>query len=361
MDDMKKTILLILPAVLLAGCTVKEKEKEITVFRNTVTSVYTGKVKHKLPEGEGQALLDNNASVTGLFEQGTLVSGEAVSVPYTITHNDLEISGLYTGEVSDELPAGTGTFESEFISYNGSWVNGVPDGPGVVTAERFRIDSPSGILEGSYSGDVRKGLAEGTGTFVYLDGDLKTEMTGSFAGSQFDGLLVKTVSYEDTAKSYPVYYQKGEQLHDTAAMLAYLEGMRNESYCLSEEQLSFISDHTSLFEGKTSDTDLSGLYNSTFDEEAFQEGEEPSLILIRNATVRSIQRYKPYDGADTVTSMIVQNSGGWYHLVFAWSVSSVDQGSTADICALPLCRSTLTAPEQDYPAIDCAGAVIMGR
>ena len=44
----------------------------------------------------------------------------------------------------------------------------------------------------------------------------------------------------------------------------------------------------------------------------------------------------------------------------AYGVTKADRGDIVDICALPLCKSTLTAPEKDYPAVDAAGAVVFG-
>ncbi len=357
---MKKAILLILPALLFAGCSVKNKEIEITVFHNPVPSVYTGKVKRKIPEGKGAALMDNEAKVEGIFEAGTFISGEAERVPYGLKENDQSISGIYTGEVSDQLPSGNGVFESDAYSYEGTWLGGVPDGTGVVTAEYFCIDTPSEVLEGSYSGDVSGGKAEGTGTFTYLQGNDQIEMKGTFSDNRFDGLLVKTIQYQDTVKAYPVYYENGELVQNAAATIAYLEGMRNESYCLSEAEITFISDHSALFEGNGTNADMTG-NSSIFDYAAFNEDSDPSLTIIRNAVIKSVERYKPYTGSDIVTSMIVQNSDGWYHLVFAYSVKDVSAGDTVNISALPLCRSTLTAPEQDYEAIDAAGAAIIGN
>lgn len=353
---MKKVILLILPAIMLAGCSVKDRETEITVFRNTVPAVYTGKVKRKIPNGEGSALLEHEAKIKGMFEQGVWISGTAENVPYSTSFNDQMISGIYTGEVSEELPSGSGTFESDDFSFDGIWIAGAPDGQGTVTAESFRIDTPSEALEGRYSGDIDNGLAEGNGTFVYQNDDSEIQMEGTFAGNMFDGLLFKTIRYKDTVKSYPAYFEKGQPVDSAAAMIAYLEGMRNDSYCLSEAQFSFLTQHSALFEG----TDTAKEYDSAFDYASFAETSDPALILIPNAAVKSVQRYKPYTGADTVTSMIVQNNDGWYHLVFAYSVDDVNTGDYVNICALPLCRSTLTAPEQDYPAIDAAGAVIIG-
>ncbi len=361
MNSMKKAFLLTLTALFLIGCSVKEKELEITVFHNTVPSVYTGKVKKKLPDGEGTALLEKDARVKGMFEKGTWISGEAEKVPYSVTFNDQKVSGLYSGEVTDQLPSGNGVFESDTFSYDGTWIGGAPDGSGTLSAEQFCINTSSEVLEGSYSGEVSKGLAEGNGTFIYQDGNHEVEMTGSFSGSRFDGLLVKKIHYPDSDKSYPVYYQNGILQQNTTAVIAYLEGMRDESYCLSEAQLAFLSDHSALFEGNGSDTALSEANNTTFDYEAFNENSTPALIRISNAVIKSIQRYKPFADSDAVTSMIVQNQDGWYHLVFAYPVEDVSQGDTVSICALPLCRSTLTAPEQNYPAVDAAGAVIIGN
>lgn len=85
------------------------------------------------------------------------------------------------------------------------------------------------------------------------------------------------------------------------------------------------------------------------------------MIRIENAEIKSIQRYKPYENADTVTSMIVSSMDGWYHLFFAYSVDTVDTGDIVDIIALPLCHRTLTSPEQDYPCIDVAGAYVISN
>ena len=61
-----------------------------------------------------------------------------------------------------------------------------------------------------------------------------------------------------------------------------------------------------------------------------------------------------------VLHIIIRNQDGWVHLVFAYSVESVDLGDTADFYALPLCHSVLTTPEQDEQAIDAAGVIVSG-
>jgi hypothetical protein len=352
---MKKLLLLILPAVLLAGCSVKEQETEITVFGNPMTAVYTGKVKRKVPNKEGSAVLSDDAAVEGIFADGVFVSGTADEVPYSTTYNTQTITGTYSGEVAETLPSGSGSFESDTFKYEGTWTGGTPDGTGTMTADQFSVGTGDSAVAGSYSGGVNQGLADGTGTFTYQEGNNEIEMAGTFAKNQYDGLMTKTVRYPDTEKSWPVYYRNGTLQDSPAAMIAYLEGMRSESYCLKESQLSFINEHAALFEGngEAPETD------TAFDYEAFTEDDAPSFLQISYASVKSVQRYIPYEGADTVTSLIVQNQDGWYHLFFAYPVEDISNGDTVTICALPLCRSTLTAPEEDYPAIDAAGAVLI--
>lgn len=359
MEDMKKIILMILPVFLLAGCTVKEKEMEITVFRNVVSSVYTGEVKKKLPEGEGEAVLENDARVEGLFEQGALISGAASKVPYSTSLGEIQFDGIYSGDVSEQLPSGNGEFSSDDFTYKGTWISGQPTGQGTVSSERFIINTPEDVLEGSYIGDMNQGLAEGKGTFTYQSEEDEIRMEGSFAGGQFDGLLVKTITHNDRVRSYPVYYQNGAAVDSAASKIAYLQSMRNDPYCLSEAQWSCISDHSALFEGKGTEKDAEKFNSVSFDYKAFSETDEPAIMVIRNADVLSVQRYQPYPGSDPVTSMIVQNEDGHYHLIFAYSEEDADKGDKVDICALPLCRSTLTAPEQDYKAIDAAGAMVI--
>lgn len=358
---MKKTFLLILSVLLLTGCSVREQEMDITVFGSVMSSVYTGKVKRKVPDGEGSAQLQEGASVSGQFEGGVFMAGETENVPYVVSVRNETYSGTYTGEAADQMPCGSGAFESDDYSYDGTWADGVPQGSGRLEAKHFVIDTPSEKLEGSYAGEVKDGLAEGNGTFIYQSGSDEIEMEGTFAGNQFDGLMKKTVHYPNTDKTYPVNYQGGKPIDDTAGMIAYLEGMRNQSYCLSESQMRFIFEHADLFNGTKTDAGPSAAYSSSYNYTSFNEADAPDLIRIPNALVKSVQRYKPYEGSDTVTSMIVQNSDGYYHLVFAYSVDAADRDETVDICALPLCRSTLSTPDGDYEAIDAAGAMIITR
>ncbi|MBQ6451871.1 MAG: hypothetical protein IJJ29_08120, partial [Solobacterium sp.] len=253
---MKKMILLILPVLLFTGCAVKEKEAEVTVFGNTVPAVYSGRVKKKLPNGEGTAILENDARAEGTFELGTYIAGKTDSVPYTITYMDQEISGTYTGEVSEQLPSGNGTFTADTLSYTGTWSAGAPAGTGTITASSFRIDTPAEVLEGSYTGDVQDTRAEGNGVFIYQSGNEEIQLEGGFTDNRFDGPMTKTVRYKDTVKTYPVYYRNGRLQETAVALIAYLEGMRNDSYCLNVEQLTFISDHSRQFEGKVKEEEL---------------------------------------------------------------------------------------------------------
>lgn len=361
MEGMKKAVLLILPVLFLAGCTVKNKEMEITVFHTPMSAVYTGKVKRKLADGEGSARLENEAGVEGIFEKGTWISGEAEAVPYRVSYGDQTYSGSYTGSVSEEMPEGTGEFRSESFSYNGTWTNGAVDGTGTVSTPSFQMDTAEEVITGSYSGTIREGLAEGTGTFVYRDGEDEIQMEGSFVGNQYDGKLIRTIRTRGSERSYPVYYSKGSLLHTPASMIGYMEGMRQKSYCLNDDQLSFIENHEAMFDGSETVGKQSDEYDKAFAFGSFMDGSDPSLILIPDCLIQSIQRYKLREDTDPVTSMIVQNGDEWYHLVFAYSVDSAEQGDTVDVAAMPLCRTVLTAPEQDYPAIDAAGCAVIKK
>lgn len=358
---MKKLVPIVLSCIFLFGCSVSNQETEIIVFQNTVNATYSGRVKQKVPNGEGIALMEKDAKVEGTFEKGVFLSGNATNVSYQITYNNQSIDGLYSGTVENQLPTGNGTFQSDEFSYEGIWHDGNPDGTGTLVAKSFQIDTPNEAFIGNYEGEVNQYLAQGSGTFIYEKENEKIEIKGNFRDNMFDGLLMQTIHYPDTVKSYPVYYQKGWQLQNATSLIAYLEGMRNESYALSEAQSAFISQYDNLFEGKGKEKDFVDNYNQSFRFASFSNTDEPSFILIRNAQVMSIQRYKPYEDANTVTSMIVQNHEGWYHLVFAYSVEHCNQGETVDIYALPLCNTTLTAPEQDYPAIDAAGALVINH
>lgn len=355
---MKQRLLILFLFLFLVGCSVKEEAYDITVFQKPVSSIYTGQVKQKLPHGNGFAKLDTDSTIEGTFEKGIFMSGNANHVAYSFSYQDYNANGYYTGEVLDQMPTGAGTFESDTFSYEGSWSNGNPDGIGKAKIDSFLIPSDTETLTGTYEGAIEDGKAQGDGIFTYQENESEIEMKGSFSQNQFHGSFLKTIHYPTTTRSYPVYYENGTLIQNPATMIAYLEGMRYESYCVSDTQFSFLLENTSIFEGSQQN---SNEINSSFDYTSFSEEDTPSLIRIENAEIKSIQRYKPYENADTVTSMIVSNVDGWYHLFFAYSVDTVDTGDVVDIIALPLCHRTLTSPEQDYPCIDGAGAYVVSN
>lgn len=127
-----------------------------------------------------------------------------VNMKYTIPSEN--ISGYYSGPVSNKIPCGRGIFvylSDKNSSYIGDFVNGIPQGYGCTTDVDYicRGQINNGKYEGlvsikfknkdSYYGKMDQGIIHGLGEYTFAD---QTKLTGLFLNQEFHS---GTVVYND--------------------------------------------------------------------------------------------------------------------------------------------------------------------
>ena len=179
-----------------------------------------------------------------------------------------ERSGKYTGEMLNDLPQGSGKFESQNAEgtgwiYEGEWVNGQFDGEGYLywpsNGQKFEgTYSDSDLIEGkgyirdtlAYEGDFTSYKFDGEGTFYNHKGE--EVYTGPFtagAPSDQDAFIAATrdIHYDDYAKDMETYRADPVRFKGEIIQLWEDDGSGVRNYVVSlddsNEQLLFIYDY----------------------------------------------------------------------------------------------------------------------
>lgn len=196
----KKQYVLLLCALLLCGCGQRggaatgggRSGAALSLNGVAYTGSCTAPKEDGLYHGEGSFTAEEGWVYTGSFEQGSFGKGSVTEMPVTVEFGGVRTEGSYTGAVSSLTPDGTGRFDFEGGSFSGRFLDGVPDsGEG----ENLPVSLPlcGEQLTGVYSGTLSDGSFSGSGHFESDDAGRHAIFDGSFTGEgelYFDGINI---------------------------------------------------------------------------------------------------------------------------------------------------------------------------
>lgn len=155
---------------------------------NAVEGVYTGACPEFLPDGKGEFRNDEGCTASGEFSSGKFLQGSVQNLPCTITVGSYEVTGFYSGEFSQGMPEGNGSFVSPAdwseLDYSGGFSAGAFSGEGTLFSRYAEFPLDGGPVRGEYRGSVLNGLPEGEGDFRGMAAD-GTPFT--YSGSWHEG------------------------------------------------------------------------------------------------------------------------------------------------------------------------------
>lgn len=191
--------ILILSMLVLAGCSkqVENKEISLTIGEESFEGIYTGTMEGGIPNGNATftACDDKKEALwtyTGIFEKG-LLKGECMleDFPVTVSFDQNEYRGTYSGSGIDGLPDGEGTFisqtEETLLSYTGSFSQGIISGDGKVENMSFVLAIENEEYQGNYTGDVTDGKPYGNGIFEYDEENIQIKYEGEWEDGKLFG------------------------------------------------------------------------------------------------------------------------------------------------------------------------------
>ncbi len=364
---MKKTLLLIvtiLMSLTFVGCqrNVTDKTVTVSINNNPETVVYTGLLNGKIAEGNATCTsVDGLWSYQGTFLNGAVQNGKLNNYPMTIQYQDLDITGIYTGDLTDGKLNGKGKFVSEEsdFSFDGSWKDGTIDN-GQLEYGNYMVDLGYANRYGKYTGNIENGLANGDGVFETTN-DAGTDYTydGEWTDGIFDGFGVLEYDIEDGWYEYGTF-SNGEFKPTPSDFLITIslnsEQDRAVNFGCSDSAYDFALEHEDLFTNSNTEK-LDSFVNEDFSLDKFMKKPESwgdGLIKLNNYRIVQIWEYEDEIIGDTVSEMIVEKKDGSevYWVIYMDETPELYEGDKATIYGLPVSTSSYESVDGGY--INCA-------
>lgn len=251
---MKKKLLMCTLCIILCILCFACGKREITVTDEAITinynseeyqGLYSGTLVKNVPNGEGKFKSEEGWTFNGSFEEGTFRDkGNVTDYPITVTYQENNYEGLYTGEVVSFLPDGEGEFISEKdninLSYIGKWAKGEFSGDGELKTNNYTMHFSDVDRVGTYSGETEAGIPSGQGVFTATNSDhVQYTYTGEFKEGIFNG--TGSAVYEDDHYTATGNYVNGEFKPGLIDGLNAMGSRDNFKFSIPEETADFIN------------------------------------------------------------------------------------------------------------------------
>lgn len=407
--------------LLLTGCTKSVEDEKLSVKVNDcdVIGIYSGEVKSNKPSGEGVFSGNDSLTAVGKFEEGKLVSGTVDSMSMTLSINNNEITGdysgnydngvngkgkflyqsgskqlviegefkdgmllqaqvkelpvsidlsgtshdgVYSGTIKDGKITGTGEFKSDEVNYIGEFENGKFSGSGELRKSTIIIHFKDVDRKGTYDGTTVNGLPEGNGSFTAKnDSGNKYTYTGEWKNGLYHGQGVRKFnkkSFEVETGTFVdgVFAPTVKDVYITEGTFYQAE------YGVNDKAGKVLDDCSDLFVGKRTNeilkqakkmTNKKLTYNK-FKSDPQEHGDE---LMCFSGTVNQVLK-EEYDGYPR-TYVIVSNGEKIYNITFLVENIKIKEGEKCTICGLPLDYFTYkTVSNYNMWAIKIAGVYV---
>lgn len=232
-------------------------DEEVTINYNSVEykGTFTGTLVNKLPSGQGTFKSDDEWIFEGDFEEGIFSdTGNVTNYPITITYQENDYEGLYTGEALSFLPNGEGEFTSENddikFSYVGKWENGELAENGELETNNYIMHFSEYDRNGFYSGETVSGIPSGQGKFVATNSDgNEYTYTGEFKHGLFNGQGSRVFDESNEHYSEIGTFVDGDFCPDLIAGLNAYGSMDSFYFVIPDETAEFINSNLQYIEG----------------------------------------------------------------------------------------------------------------
>ncbi|WP_343210253.1 hypothetical protein [Anaerolentibacter hominis] len=264
---------------------------------------------------------------------------------FTLNYKEQQITGTYTGDIRSGLPDGTGTFRSDEtapmkLEYEGQWEKGMLKGAGELFCDQFHVHYVDADRIGTYEGQAVDGVASGYGTFRAQNNmyDWYT-YEGEWENDIFNGK--GKMEYDD-----PFYklregtYVNGEFLPTAEEFYACYGTFALLEFHPSEKAREFLKEHENLFPADTEKEAADCTDEKILYQELAADPEQygDKLFSSREFTVLQIIEETPVWGR-TITSCIFTVPGEeetFAYCIYLDNLDHLKEGDTVTFYGLPL-------------------------
>ena len=188
----------------------------------------------------------------------------AEDMEFTLSEDGTDWTGRYTGALKHMLPdgpgrfEGTGTGQSRYV-WDGGWSGGRPSGKGTLIRESLTASVEGETASGLYSGEGTDGIPDGHGSFTSADSEgVPFTYTGSWDSGKIEG--TGTLVYDSQNRYVRAGTFTDGQFTPTWTEALEALGTCEPLFTVTEDRLAFIEQYPSLWEA----TDHRNYSNSAY-------------------------------------------------------------------------------------------------
>lgn len=361
---MKKKVLGIIICVFCLMCSacgeseIKVTDEVIDINYNSVAykGRFSGTLINKVPSGEGVFKSDEGWMFEGEFEEGMFSdAGNVTDYPITITYQENDYDGFYTGETAAFLPNGEGKFISEKddvkFSYTGKWVNGELSDAGELETNNYTMHFTDFDRIGYYLGETESGIPSGQGKFTATNSDGEDyTYTGEFKNGIFHGQGSRV--FDESGEHYTEIgtFINGDFSPDLIGGINAYGSRDSFKFVIADETTEFINSNLQYIEGDGFEfADIEALVDRDVSYGDYIK--QPSKYLSKmvcweNYTIIQIQIYDFYDKDQECIEIIAQDNNN--HVICSYGflqkntesdktwIDFLNEGAELDFYGIPI-------------------------
>lgn len=321
-----------------------------TVFEGELTDGKT------FTEGEVSNLPVIVETYAGQFESfysGTVAGGELIdaynvaTMPLSVEFDGKTYNGLYTGEIKQGTPNGTGSFTYEnkdkYFEYTGAWQDGKLKGEGQLSSNDIVVHFQDVDRKGVYSGSVEDGVFCGQGTFSAITDDgINYTYEGEWKDGKWDGQGKQIFNNAEKKPNCLGTFQNGEFTPTLLEFLTSLGTEKNALFTISEKAQDFITQNTNLFLENSAEG-ISDLVDKNFRYTDYSKNSSKfgdKLFRVTNFSIVQVFEYSDYWGKQITKFLGYDSNFNVYSGYLFTQSDKIVEDKYITLYALPLDFST---------------------
>ncbi len=240
--------------VMVSSGKIEDYPCDISNNGKLITGTYTGDMLDGIINGHGIFQTTEDLKYEGEFIDAVISGiGNVENMPYTFSYENMDVTGIYTGNVMNGIPDGNGIFNSDLkdivLAYDGEWKDGELSGNGRLKTNHYTIEFEDVTRTGNYEGTCESGRASGEGAFSAIsDLGYGYRYSGMFKDGTFNGYGERSFDEELNYAAECGTYTNGAYTPTKSELLKYMGSIPDYiSFEPAEESLKFIDENDSLF------------------------------------------------------------------------------------------------------------------
>lgn len=317
---------------------------------NLIDVIYNGNCLDGIPNGNGciQGEINGNLfEYTGEFDDGNLSgNGSVTNYPHTLSYEEYDIEGLYTGELIDGVITGKGQFNDNSndidFSYEGEWLDGKMSGSGKVICDQYTVHFKDVDRIGQYDGATLNGLADGEGVFkAQNDDNVAYEYNGLWKNGLFNGH--GEFIYEENNENFVNQvgnFVDGEFVPTPSEFMQYYSSSQNVKFEVSEETKKYQYED---FFGKNAMTNYPEELIKDISYEEYKKKSYAYPTLFIETELCKVENIWEYDRSTTVSDTLTEiycslsnDLFADFEVIYLGSLPDIYSGSKIRIIGIPV-------------------------